>query len=62
MMLNTKKFVPRYFQLKLHIEAQISSGVPVPREHFPHVEPSACSDDSIFWAAQIIEEFYLGHK
>lgn len=56
MMLNTKTFAPRYFQLKLHIEAQISSGVPAPREQFPDVEPSSCSDNSVCLAVRIIEE------
>ncbi len=59
MMLNTQTFIPRYFQLKLHIDAQISSGV---LEQFPHVESSACGDDSIFLAVRMIEESYLGNK
>ena len=62
MMLNTKTFVPRTLQLKLHIEAQISSGVLVLREHFSQVERSSCGDDSIYFAAQIIEEFFRGNK
>jgi len=41
-MLNAKMFVPRYFQLKLHIEAQISSGVLAPRDRFPQVVSSLC--------------------
>jgi len=62
MMLNTQTFFPRYFQLKLHIDAQISSGVPAPHEQFPHVEPSSCGNDSIFLAVRMIEESYLGNK
>jgi len=42
MMLNAKMFVSRYFQLKLHIEAQISSGVLAPRDRFPQVVSSLC--------------------
>lgn len=38
MMLKTQTFVPRYFQLKLHLEAQISSGVLALREPFSYVE------------------------
>ena len=49
MMLDTQTFVPRYFQLKLHIDAQIGSGVPASREPLSHVEFSSGSDASIFW-------------
>jgi len=62
MMLHTQMFIPRYFQLKLHFEAQISSGVPELREQFSHVETSSLGDNSIFLAVQLIEEFYLGKK
>lgn len=62
MMLNTQTFIPRYFQLKLHANAQISSGAPEPPEQFTHVESSSCGDDSIFLAVQMIEESYLGNK
>jgi hypothetical protein len=30
MMLNTQMFLPRYFQLKLHIDAQIDAGATLP--------------------------------
>jgi hypothetical protein len=56
MMLNTKTFAPRYFQLKLHIEAQISSGVPAAREEFPDADPSSCCENSVCLAVRIIEE------
>ena len=61
-MLSIKMLVPPYSQLKLHIEAQISSGVPALHKLFPHVEPSSFSDNSIFLAFQVIEEFYPGNK
>jgi hypothetical protein len=47
MMLDTQTFIPRYFQLNLHIDAQISSGVPASREQFSHVEYSSGSEASI---------------
>lgn len=62
MMLNTKMFVPRYFQLKLHFEAQISCGVPARREQFPPVELASWANNSISWAVQTIADFYLGNK
>ena len=62
MMLNSQSFIPRYFQLKLHIEAQITSDVPALRKQFSQVEISSGGDASIFLAVRMIEESYLGNK
>ena len=47
-MLSIKTLVPPYSQLKLHIEAQISSDVLVLFDQFVQEESSYC-DDSVFW-------------
>ena len=62
MMLHTKTFVLRYFQLNLHIEAQISSGVLILHGQLPHVEPCSAGDNSIFLAVQTIEQYGPGDK
>ncbi len=62
MMLHTQMFIPLYFQLKLHIDAQIGSNVPASRKQLAHLETSSLGDNSIFLVAQIIEGFYLGKK
>ena len=48
MMLDTQTFVPRYFQFKLHCEAQISSGVPAPRVLLCHAEQAPEANHSVF--------------
>ena len=62
MMPYTQMFIPRYFQLKLHTDAQISCGVSASREHLAHVKTSSLGDNSIFLAVHVIEEFDLGKK
>jgi hypothetical protein len=48
MMLNIQAFIPRYFQFKLHIDAQMGSGVPASREPFLDKEISSGSPAPIF--------------
>jgi hypothetical protein len=52
MMLSIKKLVPPYSQFKLHIEAQISSGVLMMGNRFTQTEFSYCDDVSILWAVE----------
>jgi hypothetical protein len=56
MMLDIKTFVPLYYQLKLHMEAQIGSGVRRLDDQFPQVESSYHDDDAILWAELCIKK------
>jgi len=57
MMLDIKTFVPFCYQIKLHMEAQIGSGVRPLGAQVPQVESSYCGDDSIFGAELLIKKF-----
>jgi hypothetical protein len=52
MMLSIKKLVPPYWRFKLHIEAQISSGVLMVGNQFTQVEFSYRDDVSVLLAVE----------
>ena len=59
MMLDTKTFIPRYHQLKLHIEAQILSGV---WETGDQISPESGGDDYASQAKLTSENLDNGYK
>jgi hypothetical protein len=59
MMLNTKTFIPRFHQLKLHIEAQTGLGVRRQYLPFPHMKSLPRSVDTVFPAELTVQDIFM---
>jgi hypothetical protein len=59
MMLNTQMFIPRFHQLKLHIEAQTALGIRRRYRPFPQMKSFSRSVDTVFPAELTVQDIFM---